>query len=75
MDSNGEIDAEHFCKFAKTHHALLFPAFEMQTALHRATLGAAFWHRNAERRIEVSKGRFIPIAKFMELVRCILFSA
>lgn len=69
LDEMGEIDAEAFCKFAKNHNALLFPAFEMQTALQTATLGTAFWQHNSERRIEISKGRFVPIGKLMELVR------
>jgi hypothetical protein len=71
LDEIGDIDAEAFCKFAKNHNALLFPAFEMQTALQRSTLGTAFWQRNSERRIEISKGRFVPIGKLMELVRLV----
>lgn len=73
LEKDGDINAEQFCKFAKTHHALLFPAFEMQQLLQRRTLGTSFWYKNAERRIEVSKGRFIPIAKFMELVSVHLY--
>ena len=39
LDEIGEIDAEAFCKFAKNHNALLFPAFEMQIYLQGSTLG------------------------------------
>eukprot|EP01034_Spumella_vulgaris_P023832 gene23832-30107_t len=67
MEDDGDVNAEQFCIFAKTHHALLFPAFEMQKALQRSTLGVAFWTANAERRIEMSNGSFMPVAKFMQL--------
>jgi hypothetical protein len=65
----GDVNAEQFCLFAKNHNALLFPAFEMQKALQKSTLGVNFWTTNAERRIEMSNGKFMPVAKFMQLVR------
>jgi Ca2+-binding EF-hand superfamily protein len=63
-----EIDVDAFVTFARTHHALLFPAFQMQSALQDKILGKGFWTKSANRRIEISKGKFVPIARFMELV-------
>jgi amino acid transporter len=55
--------------------ALLMPYLMvvlLQLALQQKILGVRFWKRHADRRIELSKGRFVPIAKFLELV-CELF--
>jgi hypothetical protein len=63
-----DLDVDAFVNFARTHHALLFPAFQMQSALQAKVLGVSFWENHANRRIEISKGKFVPIARFMELV-------
>eukprot|EP01034_Spumella_vulgaris_P028841 gene28841-35778_t len=67
LDIKQDIDAETFTQFCKNHYYLLFPAFEMQIYLQGSTLGRGFWNRNADRRVQLSNGRFIPIGKFMEL--------
>jgi hypothetical protein len=69
-----ELDIDSFKLFSRTHPALLFPAFEMQNALQRNILGTRFWEKHANRRIEICKGQFLPIAKFMEIVSFSVFS-
>ena len=68
IESQGDLDVDAFKQFSKTHKALLFPAFLVQESLQRRILGKSFWERHSNRRIEISKGQFIPIAKFMEIV-------
>ena len=63
----GDVDIEEFKEFARTHPALLFPAFLMQMTLHKGTLGESFWKYYSTRRIELSKGQYIPISQFMEV--------
>jgi len=68
IEADGDLDVDAFKQFARTHPALLFPAFLMQSTLQRRILGQRFWHNHANRRIEISKGQFIPIGKFMDIV-------
>mmetsp|Transcript_18568 Transcript_18568/g.25651 ORF Transcript_18568/g.25651 Transcript_18568/m.25651 type:complete len:415 (-) Transcript_18568:523-1767(-) len=67
IEADGDLDVDAFKQFARNHPALLFPAFLMQSTLQRRILGQRFWHNHANRRIEISKGKFIPIAKFMDI--------
>lgn len=67
LDDDTGVDIDAFRHFARTHQALLFPAFLMQELLQKKVLGKKWWAANADRRIELSKGKFIPIAKFMEI--------
>jgi hypothetical protein len=61
------VDINTFRKFAKQHQALLFPAFMMQTKMQSKILGCRFWSSLANKRIEISKGRYIPISEFLKL--------
>ena len=61
------VDINTFRKFAKQHQALLFPAFMMQTKMQSKILGCRFWSNLANKRIEISKGRYIPISEFLKL--------
>lgn len=67
VEDEAGIDIDIFREFSRTHQALLFPAFLMQELLQKKILGKSFWEKNANRRIELSRGKFIPIAKFMEI--------
>lgn len=73
MEKKGDIDIDEFTKFSKYHHALLFPAFQMQSSLQRNILGVSYWNKHANRRIEISKGEYLSIHQFMALVSIILF--
>jgi hypothetical protein len=57
------LNIDQFRMFAKSHQALLFPAFQMQSALQRKVLGYKFWEKNANRRIKFSNGKYVSIGK------------
>lgn len=67
IEADGDLDIDAFRFFCKTHSAMLFPAFNLQTALQKRIMGRGFWDRHANRRIEVCRGQYMPIAKFMEI--------
>lgn len=69
MEAEGHLlNIEAFRNFAKTHQALLFPAFQMQLALQRRFLGQRFWARNAEKRLKFSNGKYISVGNFILFV-------
>jgi hypothetical protein len=71
LESSGQLmSVTQFRQFAKSHQALLFPAFQMQLALQLKVLGQGFWERNAQRRIKFSDGQYVSIEKFILGVRC-----
>jgi hypothetical protein len=63
----GDVSVEELKEFSRTRPALLFPAFHMQQILQEGTLGESFWKYYSTRRIELSKGQYIPITEFMEI--------
>ena len=70
MRSGGaSLRFDEFRLFTKNHPAMLFPAFQMQLALQQKVLGVRFWNFNANRRLKLAKGIYIPIDKFLEMVR------
>lgn len=64
----GEVDLPRFLEFTRTHHSLLFPAFQLQLSLKKALLGVSFWEKHAERRVKVSKDKYIKIKDLLALV-------
>jgi hypothetical protein len=69
IETAGEpLDIDQFRLFTKSHQALLFPAFQMQSALQRKVLGHSFWEKNAERRIKFSNGQYVSIGNFILMV-------
>jgi hypothetical protein len=47
---------------------LLYPAFQVQRKLQKKIMGKGFWAKQSDRRIEISKGKFVPtISKVTEL--------
>lgn len=68
IEKNGiAVDIEQFREFCRNHQALLFPAARMQLYLQQKVLGRGFWHKNSQRRIKLSKGKFVPIGKLLEM--------
>jgi hypothetical protein len=66
IESNGELlSLKQFGVFAKTHQALLFPAFQMQMALRRRCLGVKFWEKQAKKRMHFSDGKYISVGHFI----------
>ena len=65
--SDGGTDVNEFRQFVKRHPALLYPAFEMQRHFQRKVLGEEFWSELGTKRIELSHGRYVAIAVFMQI--------
>lgn len=70
IENSGQLlTLDQFRVFVKTHQALLFPAFQMQSGLQRKILGSAFWERNANKRIKLSNGKYVSVGSFIMAVR------
>ncbi|RYY81143.1 hypothetical protein EON63_16070 [archaeon] len=67
LHTGGPVDLPRFLEFTRTHHSLLFPAFQLQLALKKTLLGVSFWERHAERRVKISKDKFIKIKDLLAL--------
>lgn len=61
------VDVAKFIDFTRTHHTLLYPAYQIQRILMKKIMGQSFWSKQANKRIEISKGKYVPIVKFMEI--------
>lgn len=77
IDAKTTINLQAFKKFTKTHQAMLFPVFQLQSQLQRNVLGVAFWKRASGRRVELSKGNYVTMSALMQMVsnqvRCAWF--
>ena len=67
LGRDDDLDLEFFCKFCRTHQALLFPCFRLQEVLRKSCLGTSFWERHSQRRVELCKGKYMSIAEFMKI--------
>lgn len=67
LHMGGPVDLPRFLEFTRTHHSLLFPAFQLQLALKKTLLGISFWERHAERRVKISKDKFIKIKDLLNM--------
>lgn len=68
LHQGGAVTLLRFLEFTRTHHSLLFPAFQMQLALKKALLGVHFWERHAERRVQISFNSYIKIKDLLAMV-------
>eukprot|EP01038_Epipyxis_sp_PR26KG_P007378 gene7378-10050_t len=66
-DESAEFNLEKFRLFVKHHGSFLFPAFQMQEALQKKILGKSYWSKQSNRRVEISKGKYVPITQLMLL--------
>jgi hypothetical protein len=64
---DGDINVDRFLSFIRDHHSLLFPAFQMQLALKKGILGVNFWESCAQRRVQLSKKKYVTIKQIIEL--------
>ena len=71
-DNMETFNVKRFHEYIKTHQAMLFPAFQMQLALQRRFLGVSYWESNADKRIQLSKGKYISVEKFLLSVSVLL---
>jgi hypothetical protein len=60
------IDIFHFKQFVKTHSAVLYPAFVLQSKLRKGILGPDFWEEQACRRDSISNGEYIPLSDLLK---------
>jgi hypothetical protein len=58
---------DDFIVFVEHHHTLLFPVFEIQLTLRNRILGQGFWDEASKRRIQISKGKYLPVRDIIEL--------
>jgi hypothetical protein len=68
LEKAEKFSAEKFAEFAKYHQGMLYPAFQLQYMLQGKVLGHSFWSKCSDRRIELSKGKYIALKNLMELV-------
>lgn len=61
------VDLEKFRGFARQNQGILFPAFLLQQKIQNAILGRRFWGKISKRRIKLTNGVYVPVAKLMEL--------
>ena len=46
----------------------MFPVFKLQNHLQERVLGIRFWEKASERRIQLSKGKYVKLSELMRLV-------
>ena len=63
---DGEINVDNFTQFVRTHPAILFPAFELQTNIQKHILGGEFWRAQAETRLHLSNGEYVSINQILK---------
>lgn len=68
ITEDGTVNIEDFRVFTKTHQALLYQVFHIQTKLKDNTLGWQLWEGISKRRIELRRGYNVQIANLMVLV-------
>ena len=64
----GPIDLETFKSFSKLHQAILFRTYSVQRKLRAVIIGDEFWEKLSERRVTLSKGRYVNMSTQMLLV-------
>ena len=60
------INVDQFTQFVRTHPALLFPAFELQTNIQTRILGGDFWNEKSETRLKLSSGEYVSINQILK---------
>lgn len=64
MDRN--INVDQFREFCRTHPAVLYPAFVLQTQMQEKILGSKFWNSCSNARVKLSSGAYIDIAAILQ---------
>lgn len=68
---NEKFNVYKFHRFMRNHQAMLYPAFQMQQALHTKIVGESFWEKQTARREARSQGEYVSLAHFMLAVSSI----
>lgn len=69
LEAKGDVGLDEFLEFSRTHHSLLWPAFQMQLALKKKMMGIGFWQTHSERRVKLSKSKYVRITDLLHMVR------
>ena len=69
LDHTNGISVDVLKAFAKIHQTLLFPVFNLQRHLQEQVMGVSFWERASERRVQLSKGKYVTLGELMQMVR------
>lgn len=59
------ISVDNFREFCRTHPAILYPAFVLQTQMQEKILGSKFWNACSESRVRLSSGEYISISALL----------
>lgn len=59
------ISVDQFREFCRTHPAVLYPAFVLQTQMREKILGSKFWASCSNTRVELSSGKYINISELL----------
>ncbi|KAJ1389785.1 hypothetical protein B484DRAFT_292400 [Ochromonadaceae sp. CCMP2298] len=46
---------------------MMFPAFNIRAQMQNKVLGVGFWEKASARRMQISKGRYIPVGDLVKL--------
>lgn len=65
-DLEREISVDRFREFCRTHPAVLYPAFVLQTQMQEKILGSKFWTSCGNDRVKLSNGKYIDIADILQ---------
>lgn len=68
LEAKGEVRLDAFLTFTRTHHSLLWPAFQMQLYLKKKMLGVRFWNVHSERRVKLCKNKYVRIKDLLNMV-------
>lgn len=60
------INVDQFREFCRTHPAVLYPAFVLQTQMQEKILGPKFWNSCSNARVKLSSGAYIDIASILQ---------
>lgn len=63
----GDVNVDRYLEFARTHHSLLFPAFQLQTLLQKKIIGLAFWTHHSNKRIKLSNNKYMKIKDLLDV--------
>lgn len=64
-----KVSYDHFADVARKYPYLLFPAFQMQSAIRRAVLGEAFWEAHFEERARRGNAATYSVFDVLEAMR------
>lgn len=65
-DMERDISVDRFREFCRTHPAVLYPAFVLQTQMQEKILGPKFWTSCGNDRVKLSDGKYIDIADILQ---------